>query len=81
MLFVKRKKLTFIKNSELRNFERFKMNKIINRYLLTGDKFMPELHLKQPGFTYSACGPFTKHHERIKKFRETDNLKDLYRNE
>ena len=48
MLFVKRKKLTFIKNSELRNFERFKMNKIINRYLLTGDKFMPELHLKQP---------------------------------
>ena len=81
MLFVKRKKLTFIKNSELRNFERFKMNKIINRYLLTGDKFMPELHLKQPGFTYSACGPFTKHHERIKKFRETGNLKDLYRNE
>ena len=81
MLFVKRKKLTFIKNSELRNFERFKMNKIINRYLLTGDKFMPELHLKQPGFTYSACGPFTKHHERIKKIRETDNLKDLYRNE
>ena len=81
MLFVKRKKLTFIKNSELRNFERFKMNKIINRYLLTGDKFMPELHLKQPGFTYSACGPFTKHHERIKKFRETGSLKDLYRNE
>ena len=81
MLFVKRKKLTFIKNSELRNFERFKMNKIINRYLLTGDKFMPELHLKQPGFNYSACGPFTKHHERIKKFRETGNLKDLYRNE
>ena len=57
------------------------MNKIINRYLLPGDKFMPELHLKQLGFTYSACGPFTKHHERIKKFRETDNLKDLYRNE
>ena len=57
------------------------MNKIINRYLLTGDKFMPELHLKQPGFTYIACGPFTKHHERIKKFRETGNLKDLYRNE
>ena len=36
------------------------MNKIINKFLLTGDKFMPELHLKQPGFTYSACGPFTK---------------------
>ena len=36
---------------------------------------MPELHLTQPGFTYSACGPFSKHRERIKKFRETGNLK------
>ena len=51
------------------------MNKIINKFLLTGDKFMPELHLKQPGFTYSACGPFTKHHEKIQKLRETANLK------
>ena len=42
---------------------------------------MPELHLKQSGFTYSACGPFTKHRERIKKFRETGKLKHLYRNE
>ena len=42
---------------------------------------MPEFHLKQPRFTYSACGPFTKHRERIKKFRETSNLKHLYRNE
>ena len=42
---------------------------------------MPKLHLRQPGFTYSACGPFTKHRERIKKFRETGNLKHLYRNE
>ena len=42
---------------------------------------MPEVHLKQPGFNYSACGSFTKHHERIQKFRETDNLKHLYRNE
>ena len=41
------------------------MNKIINKYLLTGDKFMPELHLKQPGFTYSACGTFTTHRESI----------------
>ena len=39
---------------------------------------MPELHLKQSGFTYSACGPFTKHRERIQKFRETGNLKHLY---
>ena len=37
------------------------MNKIINKFFLTGDKFMPELHLKQSGFTYSACGPFIKH--------------------
>ena len=48
---------------------------------MTGDKFMPELHLKQPGFTYSVCEPFTKHSERIQKFRETGNLKHLYRNE
>ena len=57
------------------------MNKIINKFLLTEDKFMPDLHSKQPGFTYSACGPFTKHRERIKKFRETGNLKHLYRSE
>ena len=57
------------------------MNKIVNKFLSTGDKFMPELHSKQLGFTYSACGPFTKHRERIRKFRETGNLKDLYRNE
>ena len=57
------------------------MDKIIKNFLLNGDKFMPELHLKQPGFTYSACGPFTKHRERIQKFRETGNLKHLYRNE
>ena len=41
------------------------MNKIISNFLLTGEKFMPELHLKKPGFTYSVCGPFTKHCERI----------------
>ena len=57
------------------------MNKIINNFLWTRDKFMPELHLKQPGFTYSACGPFTKHRKRIEKFRETSNLKHLYRSE
>ena len=57
------------------------MNKILNKFLLAGDKFMSELHLKQPGFTYSACGPFTKHCERIKKFREKGDLKYLYRNE
>ena len=49
--------------------------------LLTGDKFIPQFLLKYPEFTYSACGKFTKHRERIQKFRETDTLKHLYRNE
>ena len=44
------------------------MNGIVNKFLLTGDKFMPQMHLKQPGFTYSACGQFTKNKERIEKF-------------
>ena len=57
------------------------MNKFVSKFLLTADKFIPELHLKQPGFTYSACGPFSKHRERIKKFREPANLKHLYKNE
>ena len=57
------------------------MNKIINKFVLTGEKFMPESHLKQPGFTYSSCGPFPKHRERIQKFRETGNLKHFCRNE
>ena len=46
------------------------MNEIVNKFLLAGDKFMPEMHLKQPGFTYSACGRFTKNKERIQKFKE-----------
>ena len=62
-------------------FNKFEMNKIVNNLLLGGDMFMPEMHLRKPGFTYSACGPFTKHRERIRKFRETSNLKHLYRNE
>ena len=57
------------------------MNKFISNFLLTGDKFISELHLKQLGFTYSACGIFTKHRAWIQKFRETGNLKHLYRNE
>ena len=47
------------------------MNEIVNKFLLVGDKFMPEMHLKQPGFTYSACGPFIKNKERVQKFKET----------
>ena len=57
------------------------MNKIVNKYLLAGDKLMPELHLRQPGFAYSVCGAFTKHRERIQIFRKTGDLKHLYRNE
>ena len=44
------------------------MNKIVNKFFLAADKFMPEMDLKQPGFTYSACGSFTKNKERIQKF-------------
>ena len=57
------------------------MSDIINKFLLAGDKFMPEIHLKQPQFTYSACGPFTKNKERIQKFNETGDLRYIYRNE
>ena len=49
-------------------FEEYKMNEIANKFLLAGDNFMPEMHLKQPEFTYSTCGPFTKNKERIQKF-------------
>ena len=49
-----------------------KMNEIVIKFLLSGDKFMPEMHLKQPGFTYSACGPFTKNKERIKKLKKQE---------
>ena len=49
------------------------MNEIVNKFFLVGDKFMPEMHLKQASFTYSACGPFTKNKERIEKFMQTEN--------
>ena len=49
----------------------YKMNEIVNKFLLAGDKFMPEMHLKQPGFTYSVCGPFTKNKDRIQKLKKT----------
>ena len=57
------------------------MNNVINKFLLAGDKFMPEMHLKQPQFVYSACGPFTRHKERIKKFKQTGDTRYIYRNE
>ena len=59
----------------------YKMNEIVYKFLLTGDRFIPEMHLKQVGFTYSACGVFTKNKERIKKFKETGDTKFIYRNE
>ena len=57
------------------------MNENINKLLLAGDKFMPEMLLRQPGFTYSAYGPFTKNKERIKKNKETRNSRNIYQNE
>ena len=57
------------------------MNNVINKFLLAGDKFMPEMHLRQPRFVYSACGPFTRHKERIKKFKQTGDTRYIYRNE
>ena len=57
------------------------MNNTINKFLLAGDKFMLEMHLRQPGFTCSACSPFTKHKERIKKFEQADDTRYIYRNE
>ena len=56
-------------------FSSYKMNEIVNKCLLAGDRFMPEIHLKQPGFTYSACGTFTKNKKRIQKSKETGNTK------
>ena len=49
------------------------MKEIVNKFLLVGHKLMPEMHLKQPGFTYSACGPLTKNKERIEKLMLTGN--------
>ena len=57
------------------------MNNAINTFLLAGDKFMPEMHLRQPRFVYSAYGPFTRHKERIKEFERTSDTRYIYRNE
>ena len=56
------------------------MNEIVNKFLLAGNKFMPEMHLKQTGFTYGASGPFTKNKQRIQKFKETGDTKYIYKN-
>ena len=57
------------------------MNNIINTFLLAGDTFMPKMHLRQPQFTYSACGAFTKYKQRIQKFKETGDTNYIYKNE
>ena len=57
------------------------MNNLINKFLLAGDKFMPEIHLRQPQFTYSACGSFTRHEERSQKFKETGDTNYVFKNE
>ena len=46
------------------------MNEIVNKFLLVSDKFMPKIHLKQPGFPYSTCGPLTKNKERLKNLKK-----------
>ena len=57
------------------------MNQIVNKFLLLGDEFMSEMHLKQNGFTYSSCSPFTKNKERIERFMQTGNTNSIYKNE
>ena len=57
------------------------MNEIVNNFLLARDKFMPEMHWRQSGFTYSDCGPFTKNKKRIEKSMQTRNTNLIYRNE
>ena len=62
------------------------MNEILKNFSLAEDKFMPEMHLRQPNvfskwkFTYSACGPFTKNKERIQKFKEPGDSRYVYQN-
>ena len=57
------------------------MNDIINKFLTARDKFMPEMHLKQPGFIYSTSGPFTKSKQGIQKFKKTGDSRYIYKNE
>ena len=66
---------------ERNSIECIKMNETVNKFLLAGDKFMLEMHLKQPGFICSACGPFTKNKEIIEKIMQSGNTNFIYRNE
>ena len=60
---------------------RIKLNERVDKFLLADDKFIPKMHLNQPRFTYSACGPFTKNKERIQKLKETGDTSYTYKNE
>ena len=82
------KKSKFIKEQQAKGLLsnlglRTPLNKIpvLGEFLLAGDKFMPEMHLRHPKFTYSACGPITKHKKRIQKFKETGDTNYIYKNE
>ena len=75
-----------IRKSQLSNSKKlkqvntkYKMNEIVNKFLLVGDKFMLEMHLKQSGFTYSACGPFNKNKGRIENFKGKE-IHDIFIN-
>ena len=57
------------------------MNEIVNKFLLAGGKFMSEMYLKQPEFTYSPCGSFTENKERIQKFKETGDTSYICKDE
>ena len=57
------------------------MNEVVQKFLLPGDKYMPEMHLKQPGLTYSPFSPFTKNKETIKLLKETGDSRYIYQNE
>ena len=57
------------------------MNEIVHNFLLAGDKSLPAMHLKMPGFTYSACEPFTKIKEKIQKLKKTGHSRYIYQNE
>ena len=61
------------------SIEVYKMNEVVNKFLLEGNKIITEMHLKQPGFIHSACGPFTKNRERMQNFKETDTKYKIYK--
>ena len=63
------------------NSVEYKMKVIVSKFILAGDKIMPEMYLTQPGFAYSACGPFTKNKERIEKFMQKENMDYIYKND